>query len=224
MSIRVLFADDQLPYDRNDDANADVKKQILTEISEKLRARGLDPEEAFAEDYEWFRGLLTYMGERFSVTPYRRFAEARAAVSNRGEFDVAIVDLSYTGDGDLAPEDRHNAGLELLDILKAENDAGDKGYKPVIAFSQNFRDDPELMGVALKKGALPVPKIYNHTGYQSVSSAVEYLVAVRPPDSETVDPQVRIARLKGRTAIITTAITAGLALVGAIVAALLSAD
>ncbi len=48
--IRVLFADDQLPYDQTEQ-NSSVKDAILQEIGDKLRAANKDPELAFSNDF-----------------------------------------------------------------------------------------------------------------------------------------------------------------------------
>ena len=93
--IRVLFADDQLPYDQPE-RNASVKAAILEEIGDKLRAANKDPELAFAQDLAWFQGLRQHLEERFEVVPARTFADATAALHKRDKFDIAVIDLSWT--------------------------------------------------------------------------------------------------------------------------------
>ena len=212
--IRVLFADDQFPYDEAE-RNTSVKESILKEIGGKLRAENLDPELAFLEDFKWFQGLRQHLRERFEVVPVRTFAEAQAALYKRDTFDVAVIDLSWFGDAQLSSGQRHNVGIELLEILQEQNDKH-RGYKPVLAFSQNFEKDPKLMSLVLDRGALPVPKAYSETGYQALSSAISYLAKVRPPGSMTEDPAVAAARVTRTGAIIIALITGILGLLGGI--------
>lgn len=168
--IRVLFADDQLPYDQTEQ-NSSVKDAVLKEIGDKLRADNKDPELAFSKDFAWFQGLRQHLDERFEVVPARTFAEAMAALHKRDKFDIAVIDLSWSGDAQLPSGKRHNVGIELLEILRDQNDS-DQGYKPVLAFSQNFEKDPQLMSLVLDRGAFPVPKMYSDTGHQALGNLV----------------------------------------------------
>lgn len=208
--IRVLFADDQFPYDETEQ-NASVKKAIVKEIGDKLKAEGEDPEYAFSEDFKWFQGLRQHLGERFEVIPARTFAEAKNYVLHKSDkFDAAVIDLSWYGDADLSPGERKNRGIELLEILQEYNEKN-QSFKPVLAFSQNFKDDLTLMSLALDRGALPVPKADSEkadseTGYQALSSAISYLTKVRPLGSRIKDPAVMAALVNKTGAIITTLI------------------
>ena len=217
--IRVLFADDQLPYDQTD-RDSSVKEAILNEIGDKLRAANKDPERAYSEDLRWFQGLRQHLDERFKVIPARTFAEAKDALHRREEFDVAVIDLSWSGDAQLPPGKRHNIGIDLLEILQKQNSEY-PGYKPVLAFSQNFEKDPQLMGLVLDRGALPVPKIYSETGYQALASAISFLAKVRPPGSKAEDPTVAAARVNRSAAIVVAFITGILGLIGGVAVALL---
>jgi hypothetical protein len=219
--IRVLFADDQLPYDQAEQ-NSSVKQAILEEIGDKLRAANKDPERAYAEDFAWFQGLRQHLDERFEVIPARTFADASAALHKRDRFDIAVIDLSWSGDAQLPKGKRHNVGIELLEILREQNDK-DQGFKPVLAFSQNFERDPQLMSLVLDRGALPVPKMYTHTGHQALASAISYLAKVRPPGSKAEDPGVAVARVQKTTAIVVALITGILGLIGGVLGALFSA-
>ncbi|ESA36364.1 hypothetical protein N836_00390 [Leptolyngbya sp. Heron Island J] len=220
--IRVLFADDQFPYDEAE-RNTSVKAAILAEIGDKLRAKNLDPEFAFLEDFNWFQGLRQHLRERFEVLPARTFMEAKATLYERDNFDVAVIDLSWSGDAQIPSGQRHNVGIELLEILQEQNDKH-RGYKPVLAFSQNFEKDPKLMSLVLDRGALPVPKAYSETGYQALSSAISYLAKVRPPGSTTEDPSVAAARVTRTGAIIIALITGILGLLGGISTAIISSN
>jgi len=218
--IRVLFADDQWPYDQTEQ-NADVKDAILKEISDKLRAANKDPELAFSNDFAWFQGLRQHLNERFEVVPARTFADAKAALLERNKFDIAVIDLSWYGDAHLPSGQRENAGLKLLDFLQDQNDK-DQGYKPILAFSQNFEKDLQLMSLVLEKGAFPVPKMYSDTGYQAIASAITYIAKVRPPGSKAEDPAIAAARVNKTTAIVAALITGILGLISGVLGALLS--
>jgi hypothetical protein len=218
--IRVLFADDQFPYDQNEQ-NSSVKAAILEEIGDKLRDANKDPELAFSEDLSWFQGLRQHLSERFEVVPARTFAEAKSVLHRRDEFDVAVIDLSWSGDSQLPLGKRHNVGIELLEILQEQNNKHE-GYKPVLAFSQNFEKDAQLMSLVLNTGALPVPKIYSETGYQALASAILYLAKVRPPGSKAEDPTVVAARVSKNGAIVAALVTGFLSLIGGIIVALLA--
>jgi hypothetical protein len=219
--IRVLFADDQLPYDQPE-KNSSVKDAILEEIGDRLRAANKDPERAFLDDFAWFKGLRQHLDERFEVVAARTFADAMEKLLDRGKFDIAVIDLSWSGDGQLPRGERHNRGIKLLQILQEQNDKDQGGYKPVLAFSQNFANDPQLMSLVLDRGALPVPKLYSDTGHQALASAISYLAKVRPPGSKAEDPGVAVARVQKTTAIVVALITGILGLIGGVVGALLS--
>lgn len=220
--IRVLFADDQFPYDK-DTENESVKEAIVAEIGDRLRSSNKDPEQAYAEDFKWFQGLSQHLGERFEVIPARTLSLAKDALHKRDDFDVAVIDLSWSGDAQLPPGKRHNVGIELLEILEKQNEDYE-GYKPVLAFSQNFENEPALMSLVLNQGALPVPKTYSDTGYEALSSAIFYLAKVRPPGSKAEDPAVAAARVNKSSAITVALITGVLGLIGGILVALVGSE
>ena len=216
--IRVLFADDQLPYDQTD-RDSSVKEAIINEIGDELRAKNEDPEVVYSRNLKWFQGLRQHLDERFKVIPARTFAEAKDALHRREEFDVAVIDLSWFGDAK-CPGKRRNIGIELLEDLQKENSEY-PDYKPVLAFSQNFEGDPLLMRLVLDSGALPVPKIYTETGYEALASAISFLAKVRPPGSKAEDPTVAAARVNRSAAIVVAFITGILGLIGGVAVALL---
>ena len=98
--IRVLFADDQLPYDQTEQ-NSSVKDAILKEIGDKLPVANKDPELAISNDFAWFQGLRQRLDERFEVVPARTFADATAKLHRRDLFDIAVIDLSWYGDAQI---------------------------------------------------------------------------------------------------------------------------
>ena len=197
-----------------------MKEAIINEIGDELRAKNEDPEVVYSRNLKWFQGLRQHLDERFKVIPARTFAEAKDALHRREEFDVAVIDLSWFGDARRDPGKRRNIGIELLEILQKQNSEY-PGYKPVLAFSQNFEKDPQLMGRVLELGALPMPKIYTKTGYQALASAISFLAKVRPPGSKAEDPAVAAARVNRSAAIVVAFITGILGLIGGVAVALL---
>src|SRR5438067_2047021 len=160
--MRVLFADDQIPSPSNAE-NERYKEELRKELAAKLD----NFEAAYREDYEWFTELVRHLSVDmgFKLTKVKSFAKAKELVQNRDDYDVAVIDLSWTGDPGLAPEERRNAGLEILRLI-AQGNRG--GYKPTIAFSQNYSKDPELFAQVLETDALPIPKDYTLTGCRSL--------------------------------------------------------
>ncbi|MGZ9129670.1 MAG: TIR domain-containing protein [Candidatus Binatia bacterium] len=190
MAIRVLIADDQFPSDREEE-NRLVKQQLIQLKGEELRAKGKDPEAAVAEDRHWFEGLKEYLEIKlqYELVPARRFEEALGLIDKPDAFDVAVIDLSWTGDASLGTRSRKNIGMSLLERLYQQNSGGTT-YKPVIALSQNYTEDAELVPLVVKKGALPVPKNYTPMGHQAIGGAIEY-VSRHGAENEIKDSQHR---------------------------------
>ena len=168
-------------------------------------------------------GDVEHLSERFEVILARTLSLAKDTLHKRDDFDVAVIDLSLSGDAPLPPGKRHNVGIELLEILEKQNEEYE-GYKPVLAFSQNFEKEPSLMSLVLNQGALPVPKTCTDTGYEALSSAIFYLAKVRPPGSKTEDPVVAAARVNKSSAIAVALITAVVGLIGGILVALIGSE
>lgn len=183
MPIRVLLADDQIPWD---DAVLDerVKSEIVAEIGQKLRERGKDPTNAYEQDRAWFTELIEYLSVKqgFELTFEREYFGAEKRIRDGDNFDVVVIDLSWTGDHRLPRGERSNVGLKLIDEV-APHTSG----VPVIAFSQNFEADPELMALVTKRNAFPLQKHYSHVDYQALSSAIAYLTR-ESLVSQTEDP------------------------------------
>jgi len=72
MTLRVLFADDQIPSP--DQAE---NERTRNEIRRELGAKLIDVDSAFVADFHWFQGLLEY----FKI---KRFANYRGQVVRRG--------------------------------------------------------------------------------------------------------------------------------------------
>ncbi|MEN0063296.1 MAG: toll/interleukin-1 receptor domain-containing protein [Myxococcota bacterium] len=171
--MRVLFADDQLPWPTPEE-NDRTKAEIAREFSQEESRRHKDVDTAFAEDHGWFSGLVDYLEKTrgAEVTLARTFDEAFAKLGEPWNYDVAIIDLSWWGDYTL-PQGRgarHNRGLDLLDANR-KNRLG----LPLLCLSQNFKTDFELMGTVLQRGAFPMPKSYDDVGYRAIYAALDYL-------------------------------------------------
>src|SRR5215831_7212181 len=153
--LTILLADDQVPWD-TDAENERTKAEIRREFA--VVRPGVDVDTAFADDYAWFTGLLAYLEHTKGATviPARTFDEAKQRIENPRGLDVAIVDLSWWGDYTLphGEANRHNRGLRLL---PAGGNVS-RSTVPIIALSQNFSDDFDLISTVLARGALPIPK------------------------------------------------------------------
>ncbi len=176
MSLRIVLADDQIPWGVESKDKL-VKGEILTQIGDRLIRKGKDPEKCYDEDYVWFQKLVNYLETKFEAMYIREYEEAERIFASPGDFDVAVVDLSWTGDPSRGDKPRENIGLKLLEKLKKS-----KKKIPVIAFSQNFEKDRELMSSVLEHGALPLQKHYDETGHQALASAIKY-VALQEADT-----------------------------------------
>jgi TIR domain len=139
---------------------------------------------AIDEDFAWFQDLLDYLEKtkNVKVIRARSFREAERRIDQPEEFDVAIIDLSWNGDATLPPgkQNRHNVGLKLIERIFGRHRSGGP-FTPTIAFSQNFRDDFELMATVLGMEALPIPKSYDRLGHRALYSAISYLAGLHPP-------------------------------------------
>jgi hypothetical protein len=198
MPIRVLFADDQLPF--NDPVqDAAVREEICKEFEIHRGRKPSATAEGFEDDYSFFSNLLKFLvsGRGVKVTKVRSFDEAKSLIESYDPkkigadetIDAAIIDLSWWGDKTLNSgyEGRHNKGFELLDCAQAKFER--QGiFIPCIAYSQNFYEDPAIMGEVLKRGAMPIPKVNRkedkqekrEMGYQALFSAIEHLKRFQP--------------------------------------------
>jgi hypothetical protein len=199
MSIGVLFADDQIPYnDQKQDAA--VREEICKEF-EMHRKKDRDATAAgFDDDYNFFNNLLRFLisDKGVRVRKVRSLGEAKRLIESYNveqiddeekKIDAAIIDLSWWGDKDLPSgyEGRHNRGYELLESAQSKF-KNDGVFIPCIAYSQNFYDDPAIRGRVLKLGALPIPKLNRkeddeykrQMGYEALLSAIEHLKELQP--------------------------------------------
>jgi CheY-like chemotaxis protein len=173
--MRVLFADDQIPS-ASDAENAKYKQELGKELAGILREAGKDFESAYREDYEWLSELLRYLSKDmgFDLVTTNSFAKAKELSQQRDRYDLAVIDLSWTGDPALEPREKKNAGLEILRIIHMANEASE-AKKPIIALSQNYKGEPELFATVLETGALPVPKDYTPTGHRTLGAAIKFM-------------------------------------------------
>ena len=138
--------------------------------------RARTPRAAYEEDQRWFAGLIHCLGNDFGfdVVPASVFANAMLQAERR-DFDAAVIDLSWSGDKDLPPGKRSNVGFRIVDLLKPRETG-----MPVIAFSQNFAEHPELILQVIERGAFPMQKTYGSIDYLTLGSAILYLTGDRP--------------------------------------------
>ena len=147
-----------------------------TEKGAALRAAGKDPRAAYEEDQRWFVGLIHCLENDFGFEVVReRVFENAMLRAERRDFDAAVIDLSWSGDGDLPPGKRSNVGFQIIDLLKPRETG-----MPVIAFSQNFAEHRELMLQVIQRGALAMQKTYGSIDYLTLGSAILYLTGYRP--------------------------------------------
>lgn len=198
MAVRVLLADDQAPW--GDPArDARVFAEIEREKGAALRAAGKDPRAAWEEDHAWFVGLIHCLEHDFGfeVTRERTF-EGAMLRADRRDFDLAVIDLSWSGDGDLPAGARSNIGFRIIDRIRRQ----DPGM-PMIAFSQNFATQRELMLQVIQRGALAMQKTYGSIDYLTLGSAILYLTARPGPAGATataVEARAAPAATGGRRA------------------------
>ena len=125
--------------------------------------------------------------------PARHFQDAVNLIGRPDAFDIAVVDLSWTGDATLGTRPRDNIGLKLVEQLYECNRTG-QPHRPVIVLSQNYTKDPELVPLVVRKDALPVPKNYTPTGHQAIGGAIAYVsqhatradIRQPPPDRDKI--------------------------------------
>lgn len=175
MTIRVLFADDQIPWDKEAD-NDKVRQEIARELRNKIS----DVDAAYEQDRKWFSELIDSLETQgLEIIPARTYSEAEQKILKNRDFDVAIIDLSWTGDRRLKSDEKKNAGLKLIDLMARENELSDR-YVPVIAFSQNYKQQSLLVATVLEMTALPVQKEYSEVGHRTLAAAVKLLAKLRP--------------------------------------------
>jgi hypothetical protein len=171
MALRVLFADDQF-LSRDQLENESTRNEIKREL-DKTDAQ-------FEEDFGWFESLISYLKRKgVEIIGVRSWHKACAEIQNPANFDVAVIDLSWWGDASLdsGRSNRENVGRELIERLsKIRRDDG--SMIPVIAYSQNFMTDFELMSDILNMGAVPVPKSYDQVGHRALYSAIQHLAKI----------------------------------------------
>jgi hypothetical protein len=172
-SIRILLADDQLPWD--DDAKDERVKAEIRRVFATAKPE-IDVDKKFPEDKAWFTGLLKFLerakGEKLTLA--RTFAEAETHIENYRDFDVAILDLSWWGDANLEGQ-RENRGLDLL----LDKDHKKRSNIPIVCLSQNFKKDFHLVYTVCDRGAFPVQKDYTKLGHEMIYGAIRYLAKHR---------------------------------------------
>lgn len=171
MGVRVVFADDQIPSE-----DAEQNKRARDVIVSELKPTRENVEADYEQDDRWFRGLISYLQDRegFKIIPAKTISQAEIQLQKRKDYDVAVVDMSWFGDPDVKSGSKRDAGLELLRLVdNANRESSDR--KSVIAFSQNFEKDFELVGKVRELGALPIQKNYGESGHRILGAAIRLL-------------------------------------------------
>jgi CheY-like chemotaxis protein len=188
MATKVLFADDQIPWEKEAD-NDKVLQELIKELGGKLA----NVPDAYGHDKLWFRELIDSLkAQGLQLILVRTFSEAEQRISQAADYDVAIIDLSWTGDRKVPSHEKKSAGLTLIDKIAAKNEQSGR-YTPVIAFSQNYKDQPLLVATVLEKSALPIQKEYTEVGHRTLAAAVKLLAKLRPAASPKSMDDVLIA-------------------------------
>jgi hypothetical protein len=171
MAKRVLFADDQIPWG-DEKRDAKVRAEIVTELGKKLREEGKDPKQAYEHDKLWMGELIQYLSVKygFEVIPERGYDRAEQRIKKREKYDIYIIDLSWNGDPKLKHGKRKDVGIKLLELIATYNPE-----TPVIAFSQNFEKDAELMSRVVARNAFPMQKHYKEIDYQLLAHTILFL-------------------------------------------------
>jgi hypothetical protein len=176
MGTRILFADDQIPSERESD-NKKVLRELEKELEGTLTDAAGNPKrvsKAYDEDREWFSELIKSLREQgFELILARTVREAEAQIRAQ-DYDVAIIDLEWTGDSDVPSPKKSSRGVALIEQI-AEEDRNRTRHTPVIAFSQKFKKKPELVATAQEKLALPIQKVYDEVGLRTLAAAVKLL-------------------------------------------------
>ena len=155
MVTKVLFADDQIPWDKDAD-NEKVRQEIAKELAGKMP----DVNVGYEQDKRWFAELIDSLTTQgVEVSPARTYKEAERRIRESKDFNVAIIDLSWYGDRSRKwkSDEKKNAGLKLIDLMSKQNEHGDR-YLPVIALSQNYKTQPLLVATVLEMDALPIQR------------------------------------------------------------------
>lgn len=191
MSIRVLLADDQIPWD-NEEKDGRVRSEIIAEIGEILRQKNKDPAKAYEEDRVWFKDLIRYLEVQrtYDVEKVREYYEVDKWIEDADSFDVIVIDLSWTGDHRLPRGERSDVGLLLIKKIRQKHP-----NVPIVAFSQNYESRTELMDRVTNLNAFPLQKNYSHVDRQALASAIEFLSRERQfSDIGAPDKQTTVGR------------------------------
>jgi hypothetical protein len=165
-ALRVLFADDEIPYgNARDDAR---RAQILTHDP------SVDDERYDMVTREMRSAVIALEAAGFDVTVGRSISESLRLIA-REEFDVAIIDLGWWGDGEVDVDKRPAAGWQLIRALDARAERTKQQRPPTIMYSMRYLDDNALTMEAVNGGTLPLPKNYTDASHQTLVAAVEYL-------------------------------------------------
>ena len=153
MATKLLFADDQLPDDEIADGD------VCDVISKRYPRRG---RHGFITAFVKLRGIVSALRDRnYDVTIANTYDKAIRLARDEC-FDIAIIDLGWSGDHSLEPARQRDAGWAIANQLR-ESDRSHKRTMPTaqIIYSSRFASNPDIGSQACKDGILPFFKVYS---------------------------------------------------------------
>jgi CheY-like chemotaxis protein len=162
--LRILIADDEIPYDDDEARNVETKKLLLQ------RKNNATPEhyEKGRKGMDNACKALREAGIKPEIARTRK--ETIAAIERKGPFDLAVIDLGWFGDPN--PDHPETAGWDLLEKLR-ETPRGKA--TPIIMYSDRFNNEPKLAHDAVVADTLPLPKTYTEGSHQTLIAAIRFL-------------------------------------------------
>ena len=152
MATKLLFADDQLPDDEIADGD----------VCDVISKRYPHARHGFITAFVKLRGIVLALRDRnYDVTIANTYDKAIRLARDEC-FDIAIIDLGWSGDHSLEPARQRDAGWAIANQLR-ESDRSHKRTMPTaqIIYSSRFASNPDIGSQACKDGILPFFKVYS---------------------------------------------------------------
>jgi hypothetical protein len=163
--IKILFADDQIPDDHIPD---DLIRETLSNLNPHWSPGFINAFVAMR------KAVKTLRSENYEVTVARSYAEGISLIDTM-RFDIAIVDLGWFADEDLAPHQQDYAGWNICDAIDIADKKRGTSHTPQIVYSNRFEKDPGLSVRAANLGKLPVFKNYSEANQQVLKASVKFV-------------------------------------------------
>ncbi len=134
-TLRVLFADDEIPYgDRRDATRRDEIIAHDPSVDDAAYAR---------VTREMRSAVIALESAGYDVIVARTISESLALIDT-GDFEVAIIDLGWWGDGEIDVDRRPAAGWQLIRRMDAIAEKRSRPRPPTIMYSMRYLDDKTL--------------------------------------------------------------------------------